>query len=372
VNHNLNEHDRIAVTGLGAITHYGYGYRSLYDGLSRDMSDDATRRSVWSSGLSSRKLEGFVINDEELDSYLSGGDVRKMDRFTKMNVAAVKMAIDDANLTGSEDIYTTGFIMNTTFGPWKSTNNYTIDMLKNGPAMASPRLFPNTVYNAAQGYVCIQYQLKGPASTLSGIPSTIYALDLLRKGVTDRIIVAGADELHDDLAEMYQAKGSSVIHGEGAGVLVLERLETALNRKAPIYAEVVDYEIASAPHYSSLLDDMKSSKETWGYLVKSFFEKGLSASDRVQALFLNRNGADGIDESEEGALSDYFGKDRLGGRTYRLKQWIGETFGASHALQSIYASLLLNRSPQGGEALVFNADVGGNHTLIGFKKYETH
>ncbi len=133
-----------------------------------------------------------------------------------------------------------------------------------GPDRVNPRLFPNSVMNAAAGHACLSLQLRGPLSTLatgtaSGLAGLGYAADLVRRGEADAMLAVGADELtpllhlgfdrlgliSGDRVQPYERRATGTALGPGGVALVVESLSSALRRGATILAEVVGHAVTS-------------------------------------------------------------------------------------------------------------------------------
>ncbi|MBM7716142.1 3-oxoacyl-[acyl-carrier-protein] synthase II [Bacillus thermophilus] len=352
----------IVITGMGAVTHLGIGQQLLREAIvhHKDPIPDS-----WISEELQLALTGFRVDDEQYKELLSPYKTRNMDRFAKLTIAAVHNGLCDAKLTEKEDLETSGFIMSTTFGPWESTNRYTKQLIQDGPSNASPRLFPNTVLNSAQGHVCISFNIKGPTSTLTGLSAIPYAMSLLKKGQAERVIVAGADELNENMVEAYCHLGSSIRFGEGVGVLVLETLESAQNRNAIIYGEIGEYALGCEPSLHLWFEDIDPNSTIMLDLLKQ-----IPLDEHVDELIVVKtsNGSEKVEKLEETifqTLND----------TYSNIEWhcpkekLGETFGASSILHTISAVHLLNRNTNAKEALVLNNEIGGNHMALQIKKW---
>lgn len=354
---------RVVITGMSSITHLGIGHDVLLNGL---LNQGTSSPSTWLSEENKINLKGYLISDqdEEFINLLSKFKTRNMDRFAKLSVAAVSCGIKDANLKPS-GIEKAGFIMNTTFGPWKSTNQYTKELIKSGPNLASPRMFPNTVVNSAQGHICISFGIKGPTSTLAGISSIPYAESLIQKGVTDRVIVVGADEANENIMEAYNQMGSRLIFGEGVGVIVLESAKSAIERDAKIYGEISNYEIGCEPSLNLWFEDGNHESDVYKELLDNILFNNQSDNLIVMSSANQTNSVAAIEENALHKLRETY----PGLEIYYPKEVYGETFGASSILSVINASKLLHMNTHPNEAVVLSNEIGGNHMALKLKRW---
>jgi 3-oxoacyl-[acyl-carrier-protein] synthase II len=357
--------EKIVITGAFSINCYGNSMNNLIQNLENDKKD-GLKVHHWVSGERNIPICGYKCNDTWVDSQLEGVPTRSMDRFSKLNVAAMKLAVEEAGI--KDDLENTGYIMNTTFGPWESTNQYTIDLVNSGPQNASPRLFPNTVLNSAQGQVAKYFNLKGVSSTITGVPSLLYAYSLIKKGVADRIIVAGAEELNENLIEAYKELGSQVIHGEGVGILIIESEKSANQRNANILAEIVDYEMAHDSGLKRWFEDADPKGDTLKYILSKLESRRSPDSyDDLKCIISGFNGSINIKQAEEIAFKEIY-KGRLCNELKILspKKYLGETFGASCIFNVIIAIGILKNN--GEESVIVNHELGGNQVAIRIRK----
>lgn len=355
---------RVVITGMDAITHLGIGHEALNMGF---FSREKSQPETWVSSENQIELKGYRIDDkvENFKNLLSPFNTRNMDRFAKINVATIALGLQNANLTPNQ-LEKTGFIMSTIYGPWESTNRYTKELVKSGPTSVSPRLFPNTVVNSAQGHVCISFQIKGPTSTLAGQSAIPYAVSLIQKGAADRVIVAGADEANENVMEAFNQLGSPITFGEGVGVLILESAESAIERQAHIYGEIGDYALGCEPSMNLWFEEGNPDSAIYEELLSGI---SLSDSPNELAIISAANGSEVV-ATIEGRLQQELEKSGKKLQMHYPKEKYGETFGASSVLSTINAIHLLNNHEGCEEALVLSNEIGGNHMALTLKKWQ--
>jgi 3-oxoacyl-[acyl-carrier-protein] synthase II len=382
---------RIVVTGMGVVSSVGIGWeefqKALFAGerrfgkVERFQAEDGT------------DVFGAEVPDAMFLPYVDKADIRRLDRFGKMNMAGVQVGIQDAGFTREEvaagRLETVGLILNTTFGSWESTNVFAQQLIDTQPTECSPRVFPNTVLNAAQGQVAIKFRLKGPTSTLTGIPAIAYGIDLIRSGRAEQLIVGGVDEMHANVCKSYEQAGMAApftaesfvgrpgesdspgfTMGEGMGVLFIETEEQAAARGARVYAEVLSYGIACDPEMSQDMTKADPSGDSFAYAMEQAIrEAGLKPSD-VDAVVAASNGVRPLDQAEKNALDRVFGTDRKLPVAY-LKALVGETFGASTSLAAVAGVLMLRAQEVPGSGahalrhvLVNGVEIGGNQVSV--------
>jgi len=254
------------VTGIGAITPIGIGREDFWEGLlagrngiSRiTLFDPAEFRSQMAG-----EIKGFHA-EEWIDRKLA----RRMDRFTHFALVAADLAMKDAGLDAFPfDGRRAGVIIGSGIGGTQTIESAHAGLLEKGPRSVGPLVVSRVLINTAACVVSITHGLKGPLSAPSVACSTGAnaigdAYRILERGDAD-IMLAGGSEAsvsplpfagfcatramsarNDDperASRPFDKNRDGFVMGEGAGVVVLERLDHALKRKAPVYAELAGY-----------------------------------------------------------------------------------------------------------------------------------
>jgi hypothetical protein len=171
----------------------------------------------------------------------------RTERVTQLAFSAAGPALDRAGLARSDGDPRPrlGIVLGTAFGCFLTNAAFQRRLVESGPAAASPRLFAATVSNAAAGELAIAYRLGGPAITLTagvaaGLAAIGHAVDLLEAGQAD-VLLAGGMDAFDGALERWLAQGglgAALPAGEGAALLVLERVEHTHARNARVLALV--------------------------------------------------------------------------------------------------------------------------------------
>jgi len=268
---------RVVVTGIGAVTPIGIGKDEFWENLVQGKSGVKTIDHL-------RDFPTYMaatIDHFEPQDFMEKRDVKKMDRFTHFAQAAAKMAIDDAKLDLSrEDRERIGVIVGTGIGGLDTIEKQFKILLDKGPRRVSPFLVPMLIANMASGYISITYGLRGPNTTLvtacaSGTHSIGEAYRILQRGEADVMIAGGAEAPVTSIAfagfcaaramstrndepekasRPFDSKRDGFVMGEGAGVLIMETVEHAARRNAPIYAEIVGYGMSGDAHHVTAPD----------------------------------------------------------------------------------------------------------------------
>ena len=246
------------ITGVGAISPFGVGGRTFMANVLHANTTAIGPIAGFPTDSLSRHLGAEVP-----PKYLPPTEeARRWSRLSQMTVTACRQAVADAQLQGADTLHTVGLVVGSEWGDLRSTEAFSLGFLRKGPAGLSPLLFPSTVMNAMAGTVSIALGIKGPMLTLNqpgvvGEIAVARALALLGAGRAPAVIVCGVDEifplLYETLALLnlsspcdgreeacrpFDQRHNGPVFSEGATAMVIESLEYAQARKAPILAEV--------------------------------------------------------------------------------------------------------------------------------------
>ncbi len=235
---------KIAVTGLAAISSAGIGTAPLREALR-----DGKRRLqpvppdiTGESGHAWGRVEGFKVSD-----FMAPLKARKFDRCSLFAIVAARMALENAGIDRAAiDPARIGILLGCGFGGIANSEEFLRGYFTRGADGLAPMLFPNTVPNAPASNASIEHGLKGPNVTMvqrfcSAESALMMACRFLQEDRADIILAGGVDELNPLMLKGFKAVGQLRRHaegfGEGAGLLVLERMDGALQRNASILAE---------------------------------------------------------------------------------------------------------------------------------------
>ncbi|WPH03132.1 ketoacyl synthase domain-containing protein [Acrodontium crateriforme] len=276
---------RVVVTGLGAITPLGAGIKHTWRRL---LAAESGIGSLASRGPPFETLPSRVAGLVPLGSrevgcwqakdWLHASEERQMALFAQYAIAAAQEALDDAGWhpTSQEDLEATGVTIGSGIGNLDEAYNTSVAFHESGYKKVSPLFVPRLLINLAAGHVSIKYGFKGPnhaatTACTTGLHAIGDASRLIQFGDADVMVAGGAESCIHPLAIAGFAKARSLatewnndptkssrpfdrqragfVIGEGAGVVVLEELEHAKARGAPIYAEVKGYGLSSDAHH---------------------------------------------------------------------------------------------------------------------------
>jgi 3-oxoacyl-[acyl-carrier-protein] synthase II len=274
------------VTGVGLVSPLGIGTQANWDALCAGCSGIGPITHFDATQFSAR-IAGEVKNFDPL-RFVDKKDVKKMDVFIQFAIAASQFAMDDAGLSVTEDIATrVGVFIASGIGGFGTIEREHLAFMEGGPRRISPFFIPASIINLAAGQVSIRFSAKGPNSaTCTACSASAHAIgdafEIIRRNDADVMIAGGSEAAitpmgvggfaamralstrNDDpqrASRPFDKDRDGFIMGEGAGVIILEELEFARGRGAPIYAELVGYGMsADAFHITAPSEDGDGGK----------------------------------------------------------------------------------------------------------------
>ena len=286
---------RIVVTGVGIISPFGTGIEKNWKGITEGKSG-IRYISRFDASTFPVKIAGEVpdFNPEE---YIEKKEVKKMDTFIHYALAASIMAVKDAGLeVTSENAERVGVYIGSGIGGLPAIEHWHTVLKEKGPGRVTPFFIPMVIINLASGQVSIQLGAKGPNSCAvtacaTGNNSIGDAFKIIERGDADVMIAGGTESVitplcvagfssmkalstRNDAPEKasrpFDKNRDGFILGEGAGILVLEEMETAKKRGARIYAEIVGYGMtADAFHMTTPAPEGEGAMRCMNMALKS-------------------------------------------------------------------------------------------------------
>ena len=355
---------RVVITGMGVITPVGNNigdfWRNLVDGycgIDHIKGFDEYELPISVAG----QVKDF--NPEEYG--LERGDVRRSDLYCQYAMAAAYQAMKDSGLVSGENVAPErlGVYIGSGIGGMNTFVTETIKLKEEGVRRISPLFVPMMIGNIASGNVAIKYNAQGvclPVVTAcaTGTHAVGEAFRAIKHGYADAIIAGGAEaSIHPlsiggfanskALSRSEDPKNASIpfnvnrsgfVMGEGAGVLILESLESAQKRGAKIYAEVVGYGNSCDAHHVTAPspDGVPASRA----IRQSLDEAGFDAEKDL--LYINAHGTSTPlnDKTETAAIKLALGEDVA--RKVMIsatKSMTGHMLGATGAVELVASAL---------------------------------
>jgi 3-oxoacyl-[acyl-carrier-protein] synthase II len=406
------------VSGIGLVTGLGIGTEATWRGLLGGRSGVGAI-TLFDCAQYPTRFAAEVKGFDPL-GWVEKKDVKKMDRFIQFAVAAADLALKDARYTvdpGAADM--TGVYIGSGIGGFATIEREHETMLKHGPRRISPFFIPASIVNLASGWISIRTGAKGPNSaTCTACTTSAHAVGdsyrLIQRAEADVMIAGGSEAAITPLgvggfcamralstrnedppraSRPFDRDRDGFVMGEGSGVVVLEELEHARRRDAPIYCEVVGYGMSSdAFHISAPSEDGDGAVR----VMRRTLKDGGVEPAAVDYVNVHGTSTPQGDRVEVVALKTVFGEHARRLAISSTKSMTGHLLGAAGGLEAGITALALkeqvmpptinveNQDPECDLDVVPNAarrgplryamsnsfGFGGTNGALLFKRYE--
>ena len=384
-----NSSEKLAITGLGLVTPLGNGVENYIEKIN-DFKPESN--SISSS-----------VERADYDQFGLGMTFRKHDNLSRIQVVSGMSAIKDGKYEINDETATRiGIVVGTCEGALATCLNFQENISEKGNANGSAFNFPNTVYNAAGGYLSICSGVKGYNVTVtngaqSGLASVAYAMDILRKKTCDAVLATGTDENVEIINEIYSKEGkiSSTVNypysdkkgftlSDGSSSILIENESYAKKCNSKIYAYVTGYGMAHKSVDFKTVDGSDAALEK--AINDALADAKLNALD-IDGIVGFANGDKSIDNVETTVINNLFNAklDKL--PILNVKKNLGEGRAFSASLSLAHAALLLSgdlkesnaynakthkeikvKSNDLNKVLVISYGFGGSYTAIVVEK----
>ena len=271
---------RVVITGMGIVSPVGNDLVTFWDNLSHGRSGIGPV-TLFDTAQYDCRIGGETKNFEAKQYFREPKDARRADRYIQLAVAAAKMALEDSGLdVGKIDVTRYGVMVGSGIGGLETLENNHTQLITKNPSRVSPFTIPMMISNMASGMISMEYGLQGPNMSIVTACATANnnigeAWRMIKFGDADGFICGGAEaailpmgyagfgnmralSTRNDEPERasrpFDKGRDGFVMGEGAGVVIIEEMESAKARGATIYCELAGYGVSadayhlSAPH----------------------------------------------------------------------------------------------------------------------------
>ena len=353
---------QIVFTGIGIVSPFGFGkdifWKNLTEGNSGISPIELFDTNPYDSHL------GGVFSTFDPKEILSKKGLRLLDRTTCFALCASKLAMDDAQINLKEtNGNKLGIVLSSTCGSPKSRSDFYYSALTKGQTSLNPAQFPNTVVNSPASQVSIRFGIKGLNNTVStGFTGTLTAIDyaskLLKSNQAEIILAGGTEELCEMLFSSFHKTGflshskngskeisspfdknrNGAVLGEGSVIFILETLEHARSRKAPVFGYYTQgtsvFDKDAFNQYNLKGTGAKSALHT-------LFEQNEFNPESIDLIVSGANSTREGDFVEARILNQFFGNNESCLIT-APKSALGESFSSSGGFQIATALMSMN------------------------------
>ncbi|MCB0034652.1 MAG: beta-ketoacyl-ACP synthase II [Anaerolineales bacterium] len=358
---------RVVITGMGTITPAGLNLEESWDSILTGRSGIAKITRFDASDLPCQiagEIKGFNPKD-----YIPHKEIRRMSRSSQLAVAAARQALDHAGF----DEYVpnaerAGVIVGTGMGGFEKADENMVIYREKGYTRVSPFSLISTLPNMASHHVSYMAQTYGPISTVAtacatGAQAIGDATELIRRGRADLMIAGGVEGIiHEGALAGFSAMRAlatsyndephrasrpfnldreGFILSEGVGIVILERLDHALERGAKIYAEILGYASSSdAFHIAALDPDAAGAVRCMSWALED------GKIDSAQIDYINAHGTStpANDVTETNAIKKLFSERAYDIPVSSTKAITGHALGGAGAIEAIFTASALHHS----------------------------
>ncbi len=355
--------NRVVVTGLGMLTPLGNDVESSWQGILSGKSGVVSVPAFKEAGLST--YIAAKVSDFNGEDYMAKKDTRKFDQFIQFGIAAASQAIADSGIKVDEsNAERIGVCIGAGIGGSSTIEDNHQKLLERGPRRVSPFHIPGSIINMVAGQLSIMYGLKGPNLSIvtactTGVHNIGQAARMIAYGDAD-VMVAGGTEMSTTaltMAGFSSAKALSCrndspntasrpwdkdrdgfVLGEGAGVVVLESLDSAQSRGAKIYAELSGFGMSGdAYHMTSPPENGEGGASS---MTNALNDARVSPKD---VAYVNAHGTSTLagDLAETRAAKTVFGQDVKNLKMSSTKSMTGHLLGAAGSVEAIFTILAI-------------------------------
>lgn len=358
---------RVVITGMGVITAIGVDVKSFWDSVLLGKSGVKRIKRINTTDLPVRIAA--EIDNFDPSALLSGEKTSRMDLFSQFAMTAALEAARDSRLESDDkDKEKIGVILGTSVGGIYSHEKAAEDLFTKGYKHVNPLTIPLVINNAAAFHLAAHFGFIGPNFTITtACTSASNAIGesyrMIKYGYADVMMTGGADapispvclaawcklralSLQNDDPEgsckPFSLNRDGLVLGEGAGVLILEEMDRAIKRNAPVYAEIIGYgNNNDAFHltHPSLDQEVKAMEMAIG-------DAGIQ-KDEINYISAHGTATKINDRTETLAIKNVFGEGAYKIPVSAVKSMVGHTLGASGAIGLITTILGMkyNRIP---------------------------
>jgi 3-oxoacyl-[acyl-carrier-protein] synthase II len=397
---------RVVVTGLGVISSVGIGWEEFWDSLLKGRSGISPVSSFDTTNHFTHY--GGEVKNFRPEEFIQEDNLPSLSRASQLGLAAARLALNDSMLSAKDISHMRGgTCIGLTSGSIQEIEHIDNKLVKN--EYPDDNLIWQLPVHSTPAVIAKEFNLSGPDFVFStacaaGNYAIGYGYDLIRMRRADIVLAGGSDPfsrisftgfnqfsaIAPEKCQPFDKNRKGMIPAEGAGILVLEPLENAKKRNAPIYAEILGYGL-SCDAYHMTTASVEGIVEC---MKKALREAGITPQN-VDYISAHGTGTVANDRNECSAIREVFGPDYQNIPVSSIKSMLGHTMGAASAFEAITCSLVVKNDmlpptinfetpdpecnidcvPNVARSHVVNIALnnsyafGGNNACVVFKKY---
>jgi 3-oxoacyl-[acyl-carrier-protein] synthase II len=357
------QHNRVVVTGMGAITPIGLTKDDFWNNLIAGTSGTAT---ITHFDASNHKCKvAAEVKGYDPTKHFDGKALRQLDIFVQYGIVAAREAFKDAGFRdGDYDPERVGVLVGSGIGSIAVIAEQAVILHEKGPRRVTPFLIPKAICNEAAGNISIDLGLKGPNTCVvtacaTGTHAIGDAAAIVARGDADAMVCGGTEgaiislaiagfgnmgalaeenERPETASRPFDKNRNGFVMGEGAGILVVESLEHARKRGARIYAEVVGYGMTGDAYH---ITAPAPGGEGGARAIRAALKQAELAPEQVDYINAHGTSTPLNDKLETEGIKKVFGAHAYKLAVSSNKSMIGHLIGAAGAVEAIATVLTI-------------------------------
>ena len=356
---------RVVVTGLGLVTPLGIGVKPTWESLCAGKSGIGEITRFDCSAYATRIAA--EIKDFKPEDFIPKKDARRVELFIAYALAATRMAIEDSGLVIDPTNETrVGTITGCGLGGLRFMEDTVLRVAEEGPKWVSPFFIPMMIGNMVPGLISVHFGAKGPNSSLAtacaaGAHAVGNSFRLIQNGTADAMITGGTEAVispsciagfnsmkalstrndePEKASRPFDRDRDGFVVGEGSGILIIEALDHALDRNAPIYAEITGYGMTGdGYHMTSPPPDGNGAVRC---MAAALEDAGIDAN---QIDYINAHGTSTQlnDLYESRAIKTVFREHAHSLAVSSTKSMTGHLLGGAGGIETVFTALTIHK-----------------------------
>ena len=356
---------RVVVTGLGLVTPLGIGVKPTWESLCAGKSGIGEITRFDCSAYATRIAA--EIKDFKPEDFIPKKDARRVELFIAYALAATRMAIEDSGqIIDPTNETRVGTITGCGLGGLRFMEDTVLRVAEEGPKWVSPFFIPMMIGNMVPGLISVHFGAKGPNSSLAtacaaGAHAVGNSFRLIQNGTADAMITGGTEAVispsciagfnsmkalstrndePEKASRPFDRDRDGFVVGEGSGILIIEALDHALDRNAPIYAEITGYGMTGdGYHMTSPPPDGNGAVRC---MAAALEDAGIDAN---QIDYINAHGTSTQlnDLYESRAIKTVFREHAHSLAVSSTKSMTGHLLGGAGGIETVFTALTIHK-----------------------------
>jgi len=354
---------RVVVTGLGVVSPLGVGTEKNWSAVTSGQSGIGPITRFDASDLPTQ-IAGEV-KDFHAEDFIAKKEIKKMDLFIQYGLAAATLALQDSGLEITDaNAERVGVLVGSGLGGLPAIEKYHNVMLERGYKKITPFFIPMLIINLAPGHISIKFGAKGPnlsscSACATGTHSIGDAYHMIARGDADAMFAGGTESTITKLAiggfnvmkalstrnddpltasRPFEKNRDGFVMAEGAGILILEDYESAKQRGADIYCEIVGYGLSSDAYH---LTQPAPGGEGAARCIKMALNGAGLNPEQVDYINAHGTSTHFNDLYETMAIKTVFGDHAKKLMVSSTKSMTGHGLGAAGGMEAAFSALVL-------------------------------